>query len=127
MIYSATITTPKNTPREVPLVTRIPLCVGVIHQFSAFFPAGAQGLHRFIVRRAIHQILPTNSSDFFSGEDEHIDNKEFIQIDDEPKDIEIHSWNLDDTYDHTVLVRLGVLRINVVAPWLLTWREKFAV
>lgn len=126
MIFQATVTTPANTTQNSPLITTIKVCKGIIHQFDVYFPPGAQGLHRIILRRAVHQLIPTSSAEYLAGEGAYITAKEHIDISDEPTELTIHSWNLDDTYQHTAFVRLYLLRKNIVTPWLSNWREKFA-
>lgn len=127
MIYTKIITTPANTTENAPLETVLDLCIGIVHQVDIFFPPGAQGLHRLRVTRGVNAVIPTNAEGYIAGEDERISHKEYIDVDDEPKRLVVRSWNLDDTYEHTVMLRVGVLRKAIIAPWLITWQEKLGL
>jgi hypothetical protein len=126
VIYSIPITTPKNTQEDTPLVTEIPIIKGVIHKVEFDFPPGNQFLHRLRLVREGAYILPSNKGGYFTTEGNIISYREHWEIKDEPLAVYVHSWNLDETYDHTVIVRLGILRKNIITPWLMTWRERLA-
>jgi len=126
MIYSVTITTPKNTAETSPLITTIPVVKGVIHKLECDFPPGNQFLHRLRIRREGAFIFPSNASEYFTADGKVISFREHWPIVDEPFSLNVLTWNLDETYDHTVIVRLGLLRKNIITPWLMTWRERMA-
>jgi len=107
LIYAVDITTPKATLKTVPLVTKLKITYGMIYKFELEFPAGSAGLHYLRVLDSGRQIYPSTSEVWF-----HSDNR-VISFDDtylknvEPYTIIIESYNLDDTYSHTVQLRLG--------------------
>jgi hypothetical protein len=126
VIYSVPITTPANTTEAAPLITEIPITKGVIHKIEFDFPPGNQFLHRLRLVRENAWILPSNKGGHFTTDGHVISFREHWEINDEPLSVNIHSWNLDETYDHTVIVRLGLLRKKIITPWLMTWRERLS-
>ena len=126
MIYSIAVTTPKNTPESAPLRTELPLEVGIIHKVELDFPSGNQFLHRVQMHRYGSYIFPKNAQGLFTADGFVISFRENVEITDDPRGIWIHSWNLDEDNDHTVLVRIGILPKAILTPWLLTWQEKVA-
>lgn len=126
MIYSTLITTPANTSADDPLWTEIKLTKGIIHKVELEFPVGNQFLHRVQLTREGAFIFPTNPQGFFTSEGGIISYREFVPIPDEPLSIWARTWNLDETYEHSVLIRLGVLRRKILAPWTMTWRERIS-
>ncbi len=126
MIFSHNITTPANTPQETPLRTEIELTKGIIHKVELEFPVGNQFLHRVQLLREGSFMFPTNPQGYFTSEGNIISYREFVEIKDYPFSLWVHSWNLDETYAHSVILRLGVLKKRIIAPYLLTWREKLA-
>jgi len=124
MIYSFSISTPKDTSAASPLETAMPLCRGVIHQVDFYFPPGSLGMLKLRVNSAIHQIWPYNTGEFMLGDDVYFSFREHIPLLDEPYRLQAFSHNLDDTYDHSLIVRIGVLPLNIAAPWLLSFSER---
>lgn len=126
MIYSKLITTPANTPANTPLRTEIQLTRGVIHKVELEFPPGNQFLHRVQLIREGSFLFPTNPQGFFTSDGGIIAYRDYVEVSAEPLSLWVHSWNLDETYNHQVIIRLGVLRKKILTPWLLTWRERIA-
>jgi len=124
MIYRFPITTPANTTEENRLETRLPLMKGVIHKLEIYFPPGAQMLHHIRILDALHQCWPTNSDESFACDNFTIAFREHLYLKEEPYELIVYTWNDDDTHDHTLVIRLGILRLKYIAPWLLSWREK---
>ena len=126
MIFSYSVTTPALTLKTAPVITRMKLTGGVIHKMDIAFPPGAQNLMHVTIHDAIHQVLPTNAEGDFASDNEVISFPVSFLLEDHPFEMQIFTWNDDDTYPHTCLVRLGILPKAVVSPWLLTWRERAA-
>ena len=124
MIYTSHITTPANTTAADPLRTEIKLAKGIIHRVEFEFPSGNQFLHRVQLLRFGAHLIPSNPDGYFTSEGNVIQFREFIPIDDYPFSMWAHTWNLDETYQHALIVRIGILRKHILAPWLMTWRER---
>lgn len=126
MIYKKSITTPANTAENAPIRTVLKMGNGVIHKMDIVFPPGCQQLVHVQIKRAVHQLFPTNAEESFNSDGETISFRTHHPLRAEPYQVEIITWNNDDTHNHTILVRLGLLRKNILTPWLISWREKFA-
>ena len=42
----------------------------------------------------------------------------------EPYELQAYTWNTDDTYDHLIIIRIGILPVHVAAPWLMSFDER---
>lgn len=109
MIYTADIVTSSGQTIEDPLVTRIKVTKGLVYRVEIEFPPGAAGLHHVVVFDGGHQVWPTTSGVTFHG------GWSLIGFDDTylklaaPFEFTAYSWNLDDTYDHLIQVRIGMV------------------
>jgi len=120
MIYAFSFTVQKNTTQQNQQLKRLKLCYGIIHQIDIVFPIGCRGLVHCHIDDALHQIWPTNPDSTFSGDGEVISGKEFYELKVEPFELQLWAWNEDDTYDHTIIVRIWMLK-----PWeLFAFSEK---
>ena len=76
-------------------------------------PPGCAGLVGVSICDAIHQIWPTNASGWFKGEGvfEFHDRFRFV---DPPYQLDIYTYNEDDTYDHEPIIILAIERTDQV-------------
>ncbi len=113
MIYTADITTSSNTAKSDPLVTQIKVVKGLVYRVEIEFPPGAAGLHHVVIFDGGHQVWPTSPTVTFHG------GWSLIGFDDTylklaaPFEFQAYSWNLDDTYDHLIQVRIGMVSDEV--------------
>jgi hypothetical protein len=124
MLYNFKITTPANTLASAKQKTTIKLAYGVIHQIDVQFPPGPSGLLHCHINDAIHQIAPYNTDEDFASDNVNISYREFLPLLFEPYIMTVFTWNLDDTYEHSVIIRIGILPPAVLAPWLLSYEER---
>ena len=122
--YEFDVTAPANTPITNPVVVLARLVKGVIVQWEIAIPPGVQGLTGTFVRRAGHQIVPHNPESYLKGDDDRIVWPDNYVLDDEPLTLGLYTWNLDDSYPHTITVRIAVVPMaqaedQLVAPGLL--------
>jgi len=109
MIYQSTITTPANTPETNKVKTILKVTKGLVYKVEIFIPPGASGLHYIQIFDGNFQWIPTSTGESLTGDNV------LIQFDDiylklaEPFDFQIYTWNGDDTFDHTVTIRLGMV------------------
>ncbi len=127
MIYRFGITTPANTASTAKKETRLKIASGIVHQIDIRFPPGPQGLLHIHINDALHQVWPINPDEDFAAAGEVISFREFIPILTEPYELQAFTWNEDDTHEHLVIVRLGILPLNVIAPWLLEFEERLKI
>jgi hypothetical protein len=106
MIFVFPITTVANTLEASKQKTILQLPRGHITGMQVHFPSGHIGLTHIQLARGLHQLFPTNPEANFSSSGEAIVWKEDIKLDTPPYQLEAYTWNLDDTYDHTITVRV---------------------
>ena len=126
MIYNFSFTSQKYVAGNTMNIETLKLCYGVIHKLDILFPAGCAGLVLCSVHSALHQIWPSNTDEYFSSDDEVISFREHRPLLTEPYSLELWHFNTDDTYNHSITVRIGILPVNVIAPWLLSYDERIA-
>jgi len=118
MIYRFSIVTPANTPRTSPQKTVLKLDRGLIYRIQFRFPPGPAALLHIYIRRGLRQIWPINPEEAFATDDELIDFEEYYPLTERPYQLEAYTWNEDDTYDHEVIVRIGLERRKfLVRKW----------
>jgi len=109
MIYSFDISTPANTPDTDIQKTDLKLTRGVIHQLDIVFPTGCAGLLYVAINLGLFQIWPTNPDEYFHTDGETISFREHFELIFEPYILTVHTYNLDEEYSHSVIIRLGIL------------------
>ena len=109
MIYDFNLSTPANTSFANRQIETLELSKGVLIQLEVVFPAGCRGLLHVTISNALHQVFPTNSESNFSSDNESISFKENFIIKDTDKKLYANTWNLDDTYEHSVIIRFGIV------------------
>lgn len=121
MIYSFSITTPKSTVEANKAKTELKLTGGIIHQVDILFPTGCMGYAYIAINDGLHQLWPTNPDEYFHTDGETISFEEFYDLKYGPHVLTAYTYNLDEKYPHTIIVRLGVLRMGelkgVWFPW----------
>jgi len=73
------------------------------------FPPGPSGLLDVSIFYGIHQIFPHDEGQVFAGDDEVIAWQEYWLLPESPCTVTIHTQNNDDTYEHSVQVRIATL------------------
>jgi len=116
MFYDFSFTIPANTTKKSPLREDINLTHGIIHRVEIGFPAGCAGLVYLQIVQGLHQIWPTNADGSFNTDDYTIAFNEYEDMTTEPFTLTLIGWNLDDTYDHTLEIRIGILPMIVLKP-----------
>jgi len=117
MFYDFRLVIPANTPKDSPKRERIRLTKGVIHKVEIRFPPGCAGLVHVVVRDLEQQVWPTNRDGDFSDDDYVISFVECYELEHPPFIFTLEGWNDDDTYDHTITFRFGILPREVVRPY----------
>ena len=108
MIYVFPITLPANTPETAKLRTTLKLTRGKITRVMVEFPPGHAGLTHLAVRRGLFQLWPVNPEATFRSSNETIIWEEEYELSTPPYDLDAYAWNEDDTYQHTITVRIVI-------------------
>jgi len=109
MIYEATICTSKDTPRYGPDVNRLYVTKGLVYKIELDFPPGSAGLLGVAVYDGGFQVWPSTLGEWFTGDGILISFDDVYLKETEPYVFDIYTYNEDDTYDHSVTVRLGLV------------------
>lgn len=109
MFYDFSFTIPNTATANSPEIKVCKLCYGIIHRVTIFWWPGPHGLVHLTINHALHQLLPTNPDESF-----HYDNfahvmDERIELLEPPYQIELKGWGVNCTYDHELMVGIGIL------------------
>lgn len=113
MFYDVSFTIPSNTTKASPLEQDVKLTHGIIHRLEIGFPRGCAGLVHLQIKEGLHQRWPTNPQGSFNTDGYTIAFNEDQEFFVEPYILTLVGWNLDDTYDHTLEVRIGISRPRI--------------
>ena len=108
MIFVFPVTTPANTAESAKQKTALKLTAGHINFVELHFPPGVNALAHLSINYGLYQLFPSNQDADFSSGSETIDWIEDIELDQPPFEFVAYSWNDDDTYEHTITVRISI-------------------
>lgn len=110
MLYKKEIEIPSNTPIKTPKEVSIPITAGMITSIGVFIPWGCANLVGVQLYRYTFQITPLTRGEWLKGNDFFHHYVARIEIAQEPWELIVKGYNLDDTYDHTPFVQVGMSR-----------------
>jgi AAA15 family ATPase/GTPase len=108
MFYDYNITTNKNTSKENYKTTTLRLTKGIIDIIEVVFPKGLAGLVGVKLLRDTKVVIPENRTGWLEGNNEVINIPANIDLLEPPFELVCQTYNLDDTYSHTIYVRVSV-------------------
>ena len=108
MIYTASIDTVKNTAKAAAQVTRLSVAKGLVYRVEVEFPPGCCGLLHCQIFDGSYQVYPTSRDDSFHSDARNIGFDDCYLKQAAPFEFTIRTWNLDETWDHAVQVRIGL-------------------
>lgn len=123
MIYSANITTVKNTAQSSLKRTSIHVTKGLVYKVEFYFPSGSAGLMGVAVFDGLFQVWPSNVGQFFVSDNETIRFDDLYLKETAPYEFQVYSYNTDDTYDHVVGVRIGLVSKEVFLARFLPYKS----
>lgn len=103
MFFQAEIEVPPLTLPSAPIVTRLAIYPGVTTQEWVGFPRGCYGLAHMQIWHWGYQLWPWTPQTSFHWDDYMFTFFDRFPITEEPLELVIKTWNLDDTYPHTLL------------------------
>lgn len=113
MYYDYAITVTANTLESAPKKQILKLAKGIIHRVEVeMYP----GCHRYVGCRLYyhnHQIYPRNLDGEFKTDGYTIAFDDYQEILREPYEVEFRGYSPTSTYDHTVVIRVGVLESSI--------------
>jgi len=112
MIYETRLTIPRNTPPQAPASVVLPVHPGIVRQVEVAFPSGCVGLVYARVTYWERVIWPANPDGAFSGDGVNLVWPEDLELIEPPFEFELQGWNLDDTFEHTVTLRIQIVPVE---------------
>lgn len=109
MLFEKSITTDANTSQNNAETTKILCSRGIIHQIEIEFPPGCSSLCHVQLYAGTEIFLPSRPDMDMSADAHTIVIKEHYFLPNDRSYINVVVWNLDDTYPHTIRVRIAVL------------------
>ena len=116
MDYGKHITIAAGTAEASKTRTRFYMWAGVIHRVVVKFPSGQEGTARCTIYQGSVQLWPTYRGEFYSGDGSGEDFAEFHVLGRGLNIIDVYTWNLDATNDHTLWVSFKVMPEDVLNP-----------
>ena len=113
MIYGLDIDTPANTQKTDPKITDLHLTNGLVYRLALRFPPGSAGLMGVKIFSGAFQVWPSSRETWFRGDDDIIAFDDTYLVTVEPFLFQIITYNEDDTYDHEVLLRVGLVSEDI--------------
>ncbi len=109
MIYTADITTAANTSKVDALRTRLTVTKGLVYQVEFDAPFGSAGLLHCQVFDGGHQLWPSSLDASFNSPGFVISFADTYLKKVAPFRFDIMTWNLDDSLEHFMQVRIGLV------------------
>lgn len=106
MFYEYDVAIPANTTALAPLKVDLDLNWGVVEYVGVQIPDGVFGLAHLTLWYGAHQVAPVNERENIKGNNATIEWKENVEMFQEPFYLRAVAWNEDDTYPHTLTVRI---------------------
>jgi len=113
MIYAKSITTSKNTLSTSPLETILKITKGLVYFLEVYFPPGPSGLLHIRIDDGNYQLLPATEGETLYGDNVTVRYDDLYIKNAEPYQFKIYTYNEDDTYNHTLQVRVGLVSKEV--------------
>ena len=108
MIFSSTIATVANTSESNAKITRLPVAKGLVYRVEVEFPPGCCGLMNCQIFDGSYQVYPTSRDDSFHSDARNIAFDDSYLKTSAPFEFTIKTWNLDETWDHGIQVRIAM-------------------
>ncbi len=110
MFYEFAVVVPANTAESAPVSQRMKLTEGVVTKVEMQFPSGCAGLAHVRIFDGGSQKWPTPPSTSIASDGHVVSIDENYELKGTDFELVAKCWNDDDTYQHTVYIRVGVLR-----------------
>ncbi len=115
MNYELRLPVPKNTTKAAPVEDTLKTHPGVVTRVSVLWPERTAQLGHCQILRWGKVIWPPYDDMDFTGSGIPVEWNEEHELLDPPHEFVVRAWNDDDTYAHTVTVRVAVLPVDTAA------------
>lgn len=116
MIFEYDLVVPANTLELAPVSEELMLSHGIIHKLELAFPPGCHNAVKVILRRGLHQAFPLNPDGQFKGNAITLSYSTWYELEEAPYSLDVYAWSPGATYSHTITIRLGVERREILFP-----------
>ncbi len=114
MLYSYDLSIPAGTSQIAPYTARIPLTRGYIRHVWLRWRWGVGNLAGFRLSYNGRALYPINLSSFIPSFHDSIEFSDEVSLSEEPYELYLEAYNLDDTYDHSLWIGLLIDRQDSV-------------
>lgn len=108
MIFVKSITATVGQDEANPVIQDLVVCKGLVYRIEFDFPPGCCGLLHVRIFDGSYQVYPTSRDDSFHGDASTIAFDDCYLKNIPPWTFRIVVWNNDDTWPHTVQIRMGI-------------------
>jgi len=116
VFYSYSFTVPASTSEDSPVSQELKITAGIVTRLDVLFPAGCSALVRAAVFWREDQIIPRAPSDWLRGHNERVETKPMLEIPASHSILQARGWSADDTYSHTLEIRIEVMPRGLAFP-----------
>ena len=116
MIYDWAFTLPINGSTSALTSQKVDITPGVVTRVMVSFPSGCAGLVHVRIRKALHQYWPINPDGWLAEDAVALDFAEHLELPEDAQELTLEGYNEDDTYSHTLQVKLIVLPYDIGRP-----------
>ncbi|KKM63238.1 hypothetical protein LCGC14_1513550 [marine sediment metagenome] len=109
MIYTATISTPITTSESNRQRTSLAITKGLVYKVEIAFPPGSMGLLHVILYDGAHQLWPSTPGENFYADSYTLEFEDLHLKLVPPWEFQIETWNNDDTHEHALQIRIGMV------------------
>lgn len=112
MIYSATITTTHGATELTATETKLIINKGLIWMIEVEYPWGCCGFVHVQIFDCNYQLFPATPGEYLKGDGILAKYDDLYFKGSAPYELIIKTWNEDETYDHTIQVRIGLATLE---------------
>jgi hypothetical protein len=116
MFYSFALTVPAGTTEAAPVVTRLKLTAGIIHQVDVEFRSGTDFRVGVRINQGLHQVYPTNPDGELKADGRPIIFPDYYRLDPGEDELVVYAYAPTATYEHVVYIKIGVLTADELRP-----------
>jgi len=110
VFFTWDITVPADTSEDNPLEKDLILTEGVIDRVDVKFPPGCHGLVKVRLLRYGSQLIPLTRGEWVTGDGETVPTEGYYELLEEPYTLRFVGCSPGTQYEHTVTVRVNVMR-----------------
>jgi len=117
MLYTKTLTVPKNTPTTTPQETTIVIKDLVVTKLGVHFPPGCAGMVSVAVFYGKLQIWPSKEGKWVHGDNITIWDEPFFELPEKETTLTLKGYSPETSYDHDITFYI-IAQERVIALWM---------